>query len=180
MNVDKILAISGKPGLFELKLQTRTGFVAESLVDGKKVTVGLRSNVSLLSEISMYTDSGEKPLVEVLRAIAVKENEGVAPSAKEDNATLLAYFGEIVPDFDRDRVYVSDIKKVLNWYNILQGKGLVSKEEPNAVSETPAEPAVAEEKAEKPAAKKAKAKADPAEPEAEPKAKAKTKTKKSE
>jgi hypothetical protein len=132
MNIDKILAISGKPGLYELKLQTRTGFVAESLLDGKKVTVGLRSNVSLLSEISMYTDSGEKPLVEVLRAIAVKEDEGVAPSAKEDNATLLAYFGEVVPDFDRDRVYVSDIKKVLNWYNLLQSKGLVSKEEPKA------------------------------------------------
>jgi len=130
MNVDKILAISGKPGLFELKIQTRSGFVAESLLDGKKVTVGLRSNVSLLSEISMYTDSGEKPLVEVLRAIAVKENEAEAPSSKEDNAVLLAYFGEVVPDFDRDRVYVSDIKKVLNWYNILQAKGLVSKDEP--------------------------------------------------
>ncbi len=161
MNIDKILAISGKPGLFELKLQTRTGFVAESLLDGKKVTVGLRSNVSLLSEISMYTESGEKPLVEVLRAIAVKENEGAAPSSKEDNATLLAYFGEIVPDYDKDRVYVSDIKKVLNWYNILQAKGLVSKEEPKAekadaqVEET----AAAEVVEEKPkAAKKPKAK----------------------
>jgi len=57
MNVEKILAISGKPGLFELKVQTRSGFVAESLLDGKKITVGMRSNVSLLSEISMYTHS---------------------------------------------------------------------------------------------------------------------------
>lgn len=154
MNIDKILAISGKPGLFELKLQTRTGFVAESLIDGKKITVGLRSNVSLLSEISMYTDSGEKPLVEVLRAIAVKENEGAAPSAKEDNTTLVSYFGEIVPDYDQDRVYVSDIKKVLNWYNILQAKGMVSKEEPKA--DAIAETAAAEVAAEKPA-KKAKA-----------------------
>lgn len=162
MNIDKILAISGKPGLYELKLQTRTGFVAESLLDGKKVTVGLRSNVSLLSEISMYTDSGEKPLVEVLRAIAAKEDEGVAPSAKEDNNTLLAYFGEVVPDFDRDRVYVSDIKKVLNWYNLLQSKGLVSKEEPKAEeagAEAVAEAAADVVAAEKPkAAKKPKAK----------------------
>lgn len=130
MNVDKILAIAGKPGLYELKLQTRSGFLAESLLDGKKITVGMRSNVSLLSEISMYTYSEEKPLAEIMRAIAVKENEGPALSHKEDNAKLTAYFKEILPDYDEDRVYASDIKKVLNWYNILQAKGLASKEEP--------------------------------------------------
>lgn len=130
MNVDKILAISGKPGLFELKIQTRSGFVAESMIDGKRITVGMRSNVSLLSEISMYTHTQEKPLVEILRAIAIKENEGPAISHKEDNAKLLAYFKQIVPDYDEERVYPSDIKKVLNWYNMLQAKGLVSKEEP--------------------------------------------------
>jgi hypothetical protein len=130
MNVEKILAISGKPGLYELKVQTRSGFVAESMIDGKKITVGMRSNVSLLSEISMYTHSEEKPLVKIMRAIAVKENEGPAISHKEDNAKLLAYFKEIVPDYDEDRVYASDIKKVLNWYNMLQAKGMVSKVEP--------------------------------------------------
>jgi len=130
MNVEKILAISGKPGLFELKIQTRSGFVAESLLDGKKITVGMKSNVSLLSEISMYTHSEEKPLVEILRAIAVKENEGPAISHKEAPAKLIAYFSQIVPDYDEDRVYPSDIKKVLNWYNMLQAKGMVSKEEP--------------------------------------------------
>jgi hypothetical protein len=131
MNVEKILAIAGKPGLFELKLQTRSGFLAESLLDGKKITVGMRSNVSLLSEISMYTYSEEKPLVEIMRAIAIKENEGpTAVSHKEDNAKLIAYFKEILPDYDEDRVYASDIKKLLNWYNILQAKGMVSKAEP--------------------------------------------------
>ncbi len=131
MNVEKILSIAGKPGLFELKVQTRSGFLAESLLDGKKITVGLRSNVSLLSEISMYTYSTEKPLVEIMRAIAVKENEGPTPvSHKDDNDKLVAYFKEILPDYDEDRVYASDIKKLINWYNILQSKGLVSKEEP--------------------------------------------------
>jgi hypothetical protein len=134
MNVEKILAIAGKPGLYELKLQTRSGFLAESLLDGKKITVGMRSNVSLLSEISMYTYSEEKPLAEIMRAIAVKENEGPALSHKEDNAKLIAYFKEILPDYDEDRVYASDIKKVLNWYNILQAKGLVSKEEPKVAN----------------------------------------------
>lgn len=130
MNLDKILAISGKPGLYALKVQTRSGFVAESLIDGKKITVGLRSNVSLLSEISIYTVSEEKPLVEVMRNIAIKEDNGPAISHKEDNATLAAYFATILPDYDQDRVYPSDIKKVLNWYNMLHAKGLVSKEVP--------------------------------------------------
>ena len=158
MNVEKILAISGKPGLFELKLQTRSGFLAESLLDGKKITVGLRSNVSLLSEISMYTYSEEKPLVEIMRAIAVKENEGPTPvNSKDDNAKLIAYFKEILPDYDEDRVYASDIKKLLNWYNILQAKGLVSKEEPKVENaEEVKEQVVEEVKAKKEAKPKAK------------------------
>ena len=130
MTLDKILAITGKPGLFALKVQTRTGFVAESLLDGKKVTVGLKSNVSLLSEISVYTYTEEKPLTEIMRAIAIKEDNGPAISHKEDNAKLVAYFLEILPDYDQDRVYPSDIKKIVNWYNMLQAKELVSKEVP--------------------------------------------------
>ena len=165
MNVEKILSISGKPGLYELKVQTRTGFVAESMTDGKRITVGMRSNVSLLSEISMYTHTEEKPLADILRAIAVKENEGQAISHKEDNDKLITYFKTIVPDYDEERVYVSDIKKVLNWYNTLQAKGKVSKEEPKVenaeeVKEQVVEKVKAEKKdsdkktAEKPAAKK--------------------------
>lgn len=129
MNLEKILAITGKPGLYALKVQTRTGFVAESLLDGKKITVGLRSNVSLLSEISIYTHTEEKALVDIMRTIAIKENEGPAISHKENNDVLMAYFKEILPDYDEDRVYPSDVKKVLNWYNMLQAKGLVSKNE---------------------------------------------------
>jgi hypothetical protein len=132
MNLEKILAISGKPGLYVLRVQTRTGFVAESLLDGKKITVNLKSNVSLLSEISIYTYEGEKPLAEIMQKIADKENKGQAISHKEDNATLTAYFKEILPDYDEERVYPSDIKKVLNWYNMLQAKGLVTDEVPAA------------------------------------------------
>lgn len=155
MNVEKILAIAGKPGLYELKLQTRSGFLAESLLDGKKITVGMRSNVSLLSEISMYTYSEEKPLAEIMRAIAVKENEGPALSHKEDNAKLTAYFKEILPDYDEDRVYASDIKKVMNWYNILQAKGLVSKEEPKVANAEAIKEEVVKEVKEEAKAKKA-------------------------
>lgn len=154
MNVEKILAIAGKPGLFELKLQTRSGFLAESLLDGKKITVGMRSNVSLLSEISMYTYSEEKPLAEIMRAIAIKENEGPAISHKEDNGKLIAYFKEILPDYDEERVYASDIKKLLNWYNILQAKGLVSKEEPKVENAEAIKEEVVEEVKAKKAPKK--------------------------
>lgn len=151
MNLDKILSISGKPGLYALKVQTRTGFVAESLTDGKKITVGLRNNVSLLSEISIYTYDGEVKLSEVFQKIAEKEDNGAAISHKENTTKLTEYFREILPDFDEDRVYVSDIKKILNWYNMLQQKGLIDKDamktDENAVEE--AETDKTSEKAEK-------------------------------
>jgi hypothetical protein len=110
----------------------------------------------------MYTHTAEKPLAEVMRTIAIKEDNGPAISHKEDNLKLVAYFKEILPDYDEDRVYPSDIKKVLNWYNILQSKGLVSKEEPVAekaveTTETPEVVEVKEPKAKAPA-KKAKPK----------------------
>lgn len=128
MSLDKILAISGKPGLYELKVQTRSGFLAESLLDGKKLNVGLQSNVSLLSEISVYTYEGEKPLAEILKAIAEKEDNKQTTTNKEDKAILEQYFSEVVPDYDTDRVYASDMKKIVNWYNLLVSKELVSKD----------------------------------------------------
>src|SRR5690554_6157437 len=128
MSLDKILAISGKPGLYELKIQTRSGFLAESLADGKKLNVGLQSNVSLLSEISVYTHEGEKPLAEILKAIAEKEDNKPTISHREDKAKLEAYFAEVVPNYDADRVYASDIKKIINWYNLLVTNELISKD----------------------------------------------------
>jgi hypothetical protein len=125
MGLDKILAISGKPGLYELKKQTRNGFVAESLTDGKKISVSLRHNVSLLSEIAIYTHMEEVPLAEVLENVKEKEN-GAATSVnhKESKAVLVSYFLEVLPDYDEGRVYPSDIKKVIQWYNLLHSKGM--------------------------------------------------------
>ena len=157
MNLEKILSISGKPGLYVLKVQTRTGFVAESLLDGKKVTVSLKSNVSLLSEISIYTYEGEKPLAEIMQSIANKENKGQAISHKEENAVLSSYFREILPEYDEERVYPSDIKKILNWYNMLQERGLIVDEAPAVEETAPVVEEVVAEKVKAPA-KKAKAK----------------------
>jgi hypothetical protein len=127
MSLEKILAISGKPGLYELKTQTRNGFVAESLSDGKKISVSLRHNVSLLSEIAIYTYTEEIPLGEVLEKVKQKEN-GAATSInhKEPKTVLTDYFSEVLPDYDQDRVYPSDIKKVIQWYNLLHSKGITN------------------------------------------------------
>ena len=125
MSLEKILAIGGKPGLFKLITQTRSGFVAESLLDGKKVTVGLRSNVSVLSEIAIYTLEEELPLRQVFLNIQVKEKGGkTSIDHKEDKIKLEEYFFDILPDYDEDRVYASDIKKVIQWYNVLHEQGI--------------------------------------------------------
>ncbi|TSE10971.1 MULTISPECIES: DUF5606 domain-containing protein [Aquimarina] len=130
MSLDKILAISGKPGLYELKTQTRSGFLAESLLDGKRLSVSIRHNVSVLSEIAIYTFTEEVPLREIFKKIQEKENGEQAISHKESKNKLEAYFSEVLPDYDEDRVYVSDMKKVIHWYNILQAKGMNDFSEP--------------------------------------------------
>lgn len=130
MSLEKIMSISGKPGLFELKNQTRGGFLAESLLDGKKVNVSASQNVSLLSEIAIYTTSEELPLREVFKKIAEKENGGEAINHKVSKDELEEYFFGVLPDYDEDRVYASDIKKVVQWYNLLTKKGLTDFDEP--------------------------------------------------
>ncbi|NNE01909.1 MAG: DUF5606 domain-containing protein [Eudoraea sp.] len=125
MSLDKILSIGGKPGLFKLLTQTRTGFVAESLIDGKKITVGMASNVSILSEIAIFTLEEELPLNEVFLKIQEKENGGVTSIGhKEEKIKLEEYFFDIVPNYDEDKVYPSDIKKVIQWYNLLHKNGI--------------------------------------------------------
>ena len=124
MTLDKIIAISGKPGIYELKAQTRGGFLTESLLDGKKLSLGLRHNVSVLSEIAIYTTTAEMPLHEVFEKIKEKENGAATISHKVSKDELEEYFFGLIPDYDEDRVYASDIKKVVQWYNILQAKGI--------------------------------------------------------
>ena len=121
MSLDKVLAIAGKPGLFRLVAQTRGGFVAESLIDNKRLSVSVQQNVSVLSEIAIYTLTEEIPLKHVFNNIKEKENgEQTSVAPKEGKDKLEEYFFDVLPDYDEDRVYASDIKKVLQWYNLLQ------------------------------------------------------------
>ncbi len=136
MSLEKILSIGGKPGLFKLLTQTRSGFVAESLLDGKKVTVGMTSNVSVLSEIAIFTLEEELPLRTVFNKIKEKENGGkTSVGHKEDKLKLEEYFFEVVPNYDEDRVYPSDIRKVIQWYNLLHQHGITEFEEEEESSE---------------------------------------------
>ncbi|WP_298475110.1 DUF5606 domain-containing protein [uncultured Maribacter sp.] len=137
MGLDKILSIAGKPGLYKLLTQTRTGFVAESLVDGKKLSVSLRSNVSVLSEIAIYTLDEELPLRDVFLKIQAKEKgEKTSIGHKEDKIKLEEYFFEVLPNYDEDRVYASDIKKVIQWYNLLHDQGITDFDEKKDAQDT--------------------------------------------
>lgn len=116
-----ILAVSGKPGLFKLVSRGNNMLIIESLLDGKRMPTYSRDKVVSLADISMYTLSEDKPLNEVL--IALKQKQADKPIdwdiKKADNNELRRFFKEIVPDFDEDRVYPSDIRKLLLWYNLL-------------------------------------------------------------
>ncbi|GAA4242421.1 DUF5606 domain-containing protein [Winogradskyella psychrotolerans] len=126
MSLDKILSISGKPGLYQIVTQTRTGAVVESLIDKKRITVGAHSNISILSEIAIYTLAEEVPLKDVLKKVKDKENgQPTSISHKDGKDVLEEFFFEVLPDYDEDRVYPSDIKKVVQWYNLLQKNDLL-------------------------------------------------------
>ncbi|WP_372753302.1 DUF5606 domain-containing protein [Mariniflexile sp.] len=130
MSLEKVLAIGGKPGLYKLIAQTRGGFVAESLMDNKRISVNMQQNVSVLSEIAIYTLTEEVPLKEVLKNIKKKENGGpTSVKAKDSKDKLEEYFFEVLPEYDEDRVYASDIKKVIQWYNLLQQHNMLDFEE---------------------------------------------------
>jgi len=136
MSLSKILAITGKPGLYQLVTQTRAGFLAESLTDGKKINVNMRSNVSMLNEIAIYTYAKEVPLREVFANIKEKENGApTAISHKASKKELESYFSEVLPGYDEERVYPGDIKKVIRWYNTLQQRNMLNFEEEKQTQE---------------------------------------------
>lgn len=123
MSLDKVISVAGKPGLFQILTQTRTGVLAQSLIDGKKITVSARENVSLLSEIAIYTLTEEMPLGNVFQKINEHLSGAAALSHKSSKDELEAFFFDVLPEYDEDRVYASDIKKVVQWYNLLIDKG---------------------------------------------------------
>ena len=118
----KLISISGKSGLFKLLTTTKSGIIAESLIDKKRAMTSF-TNVSALDEIAIYSVDDEIPLWQVFKKIAEKEDYKPAINHKSDKNTLETYFKEVMPDYDEERVYPSHIKKIVQWYNILQNTG---------------------------------------------------------
>jgi hypothetical protein len=129
----EILSVSGKPGLFKLVSKGKNMLIIESLVDGKRLPAYSNDKVVSLGDIAIFTGTGEVPLAKVLESVKAKENGAQCSlDPKSDNDKLRAYMNEIVPGYDSERVYPSDIRKMIVWYNTLINKGIVdfeSKEE---------------------------------------------------
>lgn len=116
----EILSVTGKPGLFKLVSQAKNMLIIESLIDGKRIPAYAKDKVVSLGDIAIFTETTEVPLGQVLETLKTKENGAVCSiDPKSDNDKLRKYMGEVLPDYDRDRVYPSDIRKLLSWYNIL-------------------------------------------------------------
>jgi hypothetical protein len=130
MDLTKILAISGKPGLYKMLSQTKAGFIVESLVDGKRFPVFAHERVSTLEEISIFiSGDDDMPLKEVLKKFYDKLEGKPGPESSANSKTLKSFFLETIPSYDQEKVYVSDMKKTVAWYNLLLEKGILEFEE---------------------------------------------------
>lgn len=118
-DLKKILSVSGEHGLFIYLAQAKQGLIAENLESGKRMTFGPNARVSSLADIAIYTETEELPLKEVFRKIAEKLADASAMSSKSNAKDIEKFFGEVVPEYDADRFYVSHMKKILEWYNCL-------------------------------------------------------------
>ena len=147
MQLEKIISISGKPGLYKLISQLKNGFIIEDVLTKKKVSISNSSQVSLLDNIAMFTFDKEVPLFEVFENVAKNSDYKETISHKSTDAELREFMTQSLPDYDSERVYVSDIKKLAQWYNILHKAGYISPESfVKAEETTEEEPAIVETK----------------------------------
>ncbi|MDY0102351.1 MAG: DUF5606 domain-containing protein [Lentimicrobium sp.] len=139
MDLKEIMSISGKPGLYKMVAQAKNGIIVESIVDQKRLQAFSHDKISSLEEISIFTESGDKPLKEILAAFYEKLEGKSAPDFKNENEKVKTFFTEMLPDYDKERVYVSHMQKIVSWYNLLVEHDLLdfsqeeeTKEEPKA------------------------------------------------
>ena len=129
MELKDIMSVSGKSGLFKSIAQTKNGLIVESLIDKKRFPVYISDKASALEDISIFTNDKDIPLTEVVELIFKKESGGKCIDPKTDDAKIRKYFEEVLPDYDKERVYISDIRKLFTWYNLLQSHGLLKLDE---------------------------------------------------
>ena len=125
MDLNGILSLSGKSGLFKSIAQTKNGLIVESLIDKKRLPAYVSYKVSALKDISVYTNDTDMPLSKIMDLIYENESGGPCIDPKSDETKLRQYFEEVLPDYDKERVYISDIKKLFAWYNILQSTNML-------------------------------------------------------
>jgi len=124
MEFNKIIAVSGKSGLFKVISQSKSAIIVAGLGDDKRAAISATQNVSLLENIAIYTYEEDIPLLKVLKAMFEKTEGKEAISHKESGKKLEAFFAEVLPDYDAERVYTSNIKKVIQWFNLLVNSGM--------------------------------------------------------
>jgi len=125
MDLKKILSIAGKPGLYKLVAQSKNGLIIESLLDGKRMNAFMNEKISSLEEISLFSHNEDVALKDVLKNMYNLTNGQKAIDRKADDAAVKAFFEQTVPDYDKERVYVSHMRKVIGWYNLLIEKGIL-------------------------------------------------------
>jgi hypothetical protein len=157
MKLTGIIAISGRPGLFKVVAQGKNNVIVESLIDHKRIPAYATDKISALEDISIYTYDEDAPLQGILASIYEKQDGKEGPSHKDELSTLEGYLHGILPNYDQERVYPSDIKKIFQWYNLLLKVGALTPEESiNSEAESEEKPKAEVKKA---PAKKAPAKA---------------------
>jgi hypothetical protein len=154
MVLKDILAISGEHGLYKFIAQGKNAIIVEHIETGKRSSAFSSAKVSSLEDISVFTENEDLPLGKVFDKIYEKESGGPAIDSKSDAEKLKKYFENIIPDYSKEKVYISDIKKIILWYNLLQQKSMLIKEEPekaadSEAAETKTEKAPAPEKRKK-------------------------------
>lgn len=118
-----IIAISGQAGLYKVVAQSKNGIIVEGLADKKRTSISSTAKVSSLEDISMFTTGEDKPVSEIMKSIFDKEKGGPSIDAKADDKAVAAYFESVLPEYDKERVYTSNMRKLFNWYNALQSTG---------------------------------------------------------
>ena len=139
LDLKKVLSISGTPGLFEYVAPAKNGFIVESISTKQRSAISATAKVTSLADVSIYTDDEEVSLRQVLESMRDKLDSAEAMSSKSDPEKIKVFFAEVLPSYDRDRFYVSHMKKVLDWYNVLAKFGSLEFENEESEQEAEAE-----------------------------------------
>ncbi|MFO0320832.1 MAG: DUF5606 domain-containing protein [Bacteroidota bacterium] len=130
-----IISISGQSGLYKVVAQSKNGIIVEGLTDKRRTSASSTAKISSLEDINMFTTGEDKPVSEILQTIFDKENGGPSVDNKADDKAVVAYFETILPEYDKERVYTSNMKKLFTWYNILQSTGNLKVKETDATKD---------------------------------------------